>query len=142
MPKQVQIAEGVLEQTADGPRLRGSKCTDCGTHAFPSQKSCQRCSGTNVESVLLADHGLLWTFTIQGFPPKSPPYVGNADPATFVPFGVGYVELPGEVKVETRLTESDPAKLTIGMDMHMVMDVIGHNADGDELVTYAFAPSN
>ena len=26
----------------------------------------------------------------------------------FVPFGVGYVELPGEVKVEARLTESDP----------------------------------
>ena len=85
---------------------------------------------------------MLWTFTIQGFPPKAPPYRGNADPATFVPFGVGYVELPGEVKVETRLTESDPAKLTIGMPMHMVLDVIGLDENGNELVTYAFAPTN
>ena len=39
---------------------------------------------------------------------------------SFVPFGVGYVELPGEVKVETRLTESDPAALTHGMEMELV----------------------
>jgi uncharacterized protein len=93
-----------------------------------------------VERTPLSNVGVLWTFTIQGFPPKSPPYKGNADPATFVPFGVGYVELPGQVKVEARLTESDPAKLRIGMEMKMVLDVLGTDADGNELVTFAFAP--
>ena len=29
----------------------------------------------------------------------------------FEPYGVGYVELPGEVRVEARLTEADPAQL-------------------------------
>jgi uncharacterized protein len=95
----------------------------------------------HTEPVLLSNEGELWTFTVQGFPPKAPPYRGNADLATFVPFGVGYVELPGQVKVETRLTEADPAKLKIGMKMHLVLDVLGHDDDGNELVTYAFAPS-
>ena len=141
MPTRVSVAEGVLEETADGPRLKGSRCADCGTFAFPAQRSCQKCSGTNIEPTLLGDKGVLWTFTIQGFPPKSPPYRGNADPATFVPFGVGYVELPGEVKVETRLTEADPSKLHIGMEMGMVLETIGVDADGNDLVTFAFAPT-
>ncbi len=35
--------------------------------------------------------GVLWTWTVQRFPPKSPPYVPPPD--GFQPFGVGYVEL-------------------------------------------------
>ena len=56
---------------------------------------------------LLPRRGRLWAWTTQDFPPPSPPYAGPTG-KDFVPFGVGYVELPGEVKVETRLTESDP----------------------------------
>jgi uncharacterized protein len=82
----------------------------------------------------------LWTWTVQGFPPKAPPYVGNADPKTFEPFGVGYVELPGEVKVEARLTEADPAKLVIGMEMELVIVPLATDDDGNEIVTFAFAP--
>ena len=55
---------------------------------------------------LLARRGRLWAWTTQGFPPPTPPYLGAAG-KDFVPFGVGYVEL-GDVKVEARLTESDP----------------------------------
>ena len=58
---------------------------------------------------LLARRGRLWAWTTQGFPPPSPPYAGPAG-KDFVPFGVGYVEL-GDVKVEARLTESDPEVL-------------------------------
>ena len=50
-------------------------------------------------------------------PPKAPPYAGIADPEGFEPFGVGYVELPDQVKVEARLTVSDPSALRIGMGM-------------------------
>ena len=55
--------------------------------------------GTDVGERLLAREGTLWTWTVQGFRPKSPPYEG---PVEFEPYPVGYVELPGEVKVETR----------------------------------------
>ena len=47
------------------------------------------------------------------------PYVGPTTP--FEPYGVGYVELPGEVRVEARLTEADPARLRIGMPMELTV---------------------
>ncbi len=83
--------------------------------------------------------GRLWAWTIQDFPPPSPPYSGPTG-ADFVPFGVGYVELPGEVKVETRLTESDPDALTIGMEMELVVVPFRTDDDGTEVVTFAFRP--
>jgi uncharacterized OB-fold protein len=57
-----------------------------------------------------------------------------------VPFGVGYVELPGQVKVEARLTESDPEKLHIGMELEMVIIPLHVDESGQEVVTFAFAP--
>ncbi len=39
----------------------------------------------------------------------------------FEPYGVGYVELPGEVRVEARLTEYDPERLRIGMPMELTL---------------------
>ena len=140
MASQVHVAEGVFVERADGPHLLGSRCVDCGTFAFPPQSGCQRCAGTDTEPVELANRGTLWTFTVQGFPPKAPPFLGNADPATFVPFGVGYVELPGQVKVEARLTESDPSKLHIGMEMEMVLEPITTNGNGNDVVTFAYRP--
>jgi uncharacterized OB-fold protein len=84
--------------------------------------------------VELATRGTLWTWTVQGFPPKSPPY--HPDEAmAFQPYGVGYVELPDQVRVEARLTESDPDRLRIGMTMELVIVPFG------DQVTFAFAPS-
>lgn len=140
MTSQVYVAEGVFVERTDGPHLLGSRCVECGTHAFPPQSGCQRCAGTSTERVELGNRGTLWTFTIQGFPPKSPPYRGDANPESFVPFGVGYIEIPGQLKVETRLTESDPAKLSIGMEMEMVLDPIATDAEGNDIVTFAFRP--
>jgi hypothetical protein len=58
----------------------------------------------------------------------------------FVPFGVGYVELPGEVKVETRLTVSDPEVLANGMEMELVIVPFRTDDEGNEVVTFAFRP--
>lgn len=107
---------------------------------FPVQAGCPKCSGDTTETVTLGRRGTLWTWTIQGFPPKAPPYAGDTDPKTFQAFGVGYVELPGEVKVEARLTEADPERLKIGMEMELVIVPLTTDDNGDEVVTFAFAP--
>ena len=57
---------------------------------------------------------------------------------TFKPYGVGLVELGGEVRVEARLTESDAAKLRIGMEMQLVVVPFRVDDDGTEVMTYAF----
>ncbi|NDE59577.1 MAG: DNA-binding protein, partial [Acidimicrobiia bacterium] len=64
----------------------------------------------------------------------------DVDPKTFKAFGVGYVELPGELKIESRLTEADPEKLKIGMEMELVIVPLSTDANGNEVVTFAFAP--
>ena len=140
MATQVPVQEGVFTWPSDEPHLIGTRCSDCGNHTFPAQDGCPRCTGTTMELVELANRGTLWTWTVQGFPPKSPPYAGNADPKSFEAFGVGYVELPGQVKVEARLTESDPNKLKIGMEMEMVLIPLTTDADGNTVMTFAFAP--
>jgi uncharacterized OB-fold protein len=129
------VAEGLIAGTAAEPRLIGSRCRNCGTVAFPRQASCQACMSEDVEEHLLARTGPLWTWTIQCFPPKSPPYAGSAD--EFEPYGVGYVELGGEVRVEGILSESDPAQLEIGMPMELTL--IPAPGRGD-VVTFAFKP--
>ena len=141
MGKQVPVAEGVFTWPSDEPRLIGSKCTECGNVMFPTQSGCPKCSGQSTETVELGRTGTLWTWTVQGYPPKAPPYAGNADPKTFEAFGVGYVELPGEVKVETRLTVNDPDEIEIGMEMEMTLVPLFVNDDGDEVMTFAFAPT-
>ena len=74
--------------------------------------------------------GTLWSWTIQSFRPKSPPFVG---PDEFTPFALGYVELPGEVIVETRLTRM--TNLRIGMAM--ALEIVPY--DGGRAI-FAFRP--
>ena len=137
---QVPVDDGEIT-SIDDPRLIGSRCNTCGNHMFPTQGSCPKCASTDTVPIELETVGTLWTWTVQGYPPKAPPYLGDADPKTFESFGVGYVELPGQVKVETRLTESDPEKLEIGMEMELTLVPLYTNDDGDEVMTFAFAPT-
>ena len=134
----VPIAEGIFTDD-DEPQLLGSTCGACEIVTFPAQGSCPRCASTDMREQPLARRGRLWAWTTQSFPPPSPPYLGPTG-KDFVPFGVGYVELPGEVKVESRLTESDPAALEAGMEMELVLVPFRTDDDGNEVVTFAFRP--
>jgi uncharacterized OB-fold protein len=132
----VPVAPDLIAGTAAAPVLLGSECRRCGTVTFPRQGACPRCTSTDVRERHLSRRGTLWTWTVQRFRPKSPPYVGE-DSEEFEPYGVGYVELPLEVRVEARLTECDPARLRIGMAMELTLIP----APGrEEAMTFAFRP--
>ena len=132
----VPVAADLIAGTAVEPVLIGSECRRCGIVAFPKQNACSRCTSTDVRERRLSRSGTLWTWTVQRFRPKSPPYVGG-DGEEFVPYGVGYVELPGEVRVEALLTESDPDRLRIGMPMELTLIAAPGREDA---VTFAFRP--
>jgi uncharacterized OB-fold protein len=136
MAHPVPVADGLFTWPSDEPRLIGGSCRSCGTTTFPEQASCPRCCGEEMESRLLEARGTLWSFTVQGFRPK-PPYAG---PDPFEPYGVGYIELPGEVIVESRLTVSDAEQLRIGMPMRLVVERFRQDEEGNDVVTFAFAP--
>jgi uncharacterized OB-fold protein len=58
----------------------------------------------------------------------------------FQPYAVGYVELSGQVIVEARLDTNDFGSLHIGMPMCFTLLPYRRDADGSEVVTYAFRP--
>lgn len=82
----------------DESAFEGSRCTVCGTVAFPASSMCGKCATPTAVTCDLSTQGVVWAYTIQRFPPKSPPYVPPAD--GFTPFAVGYVELPEGIKIE------------------------------------------
>lgn len=136
---QVPLAEGLFTMPPEEPALIGGRCDDCGLITFPLQSACARCGSTATAAHRLGRRGTLWAWTVQSFPPPSPPYTGPTG-ADFVPYGIGFVELPGEVRVESRLTENDPARLRNGLEVELVLVPFGTDADGNERLTFAFAP--
>ena len=138
---QIPVAEGLFTWPPDEStplRLIGSECAACGLVSFPAAPDCVRCARTDSKERLLADRGTLWTYTTQDFRPPSPPYDG---PEAFEPYAVGYIELPGELLVEARLTEPDPDKLRIGQEMRLTLVPYTVRDDGTEVMTFAFAPA-
>lgn len=135
----VPFAPDVFTWPADEPQLIGGRCTACGSVTFPQPPSCARCGSTEVERHLLAREGTLWTFTTQEFLPKEP-YASGETMETFRPYGVGLVELGGEVRVEGRLTTADVDLLDFGMPMEVVVVPFRTDPDGTEVMTFAFAP--
>ena len=134
----VPFAAEVFTWPSDEPQLIGGRCAKCAAVTFPNQPSCPRCGAVEMEQRLLPRRGKLWSWTTQGFLPKEP-YAGGETAETFKPFGVGVVQLGDEVKVEGRLTESDPAKLHIGGEVELT--IIPFRTEGDtEVVTFAFKP--
>lgn len=140
MSQQVPIAPGLFTWPAEHPALLCSRCQNCGIASFPSSESCMACSGQDVLTEELPRHGTLWTWTVQRFMPKTP-YNSGETPETFKPYGVGYVELPGGLRVEGRLTESDPEKLRIGMRMDVVFEPFRTEDNGDEIINFFFQPA-
>lgn len=120
--------------------LIAGSCGDCGAAVFPIQDLCPRCSEPAIAPITLPRTGTLIAWTTQGFLPGAP-YLGDETSETFVPFGVGLVQLGEVIRVEARLTENDPAALTFGMPVTLTAVPLGTDADGDEVLTFAFAPA-
>jgi uncharacterized OB-fold protein len=134
---QKPIAE-VFTWPSEEPQLLGSRCDECGAVTFPAQSRCPRSHPTMTE-LPLPRRGTLVSFTTQGFLPF-PGYAGGMAMEDFRPFGVGLVQLDDVVRVEARLTESDPAKLDFGMEVELEIVPLYTDEEGDEVMTFAFAP--
>ena len=131
------VAEGVFVQHRDGPRLLAGRRKQDGEMRFPMPGGAE---GDFYDAVELPAEGVLWSFTVQRFRPKTPPYIGEDDERSFRPFAVGYVEFPGLVIVEGRILTDDFAALRIGQPMRVDVESFPTSTRGP-VVTYAFRPA-
>lgn len=118
------------------PHLMGGRLPS-GEIVFPMP---QGDAAKDVEPYKLSRTGTLWSWTTQGFLPKEP-YEGpgsgpNEGPPDFQPFLLGYIELPGEVIVESRITGARLEDLRLNMPMEFC--IVPFNAMHD---TFAFRPA-
>jgi uncharacterized OB-fold protein len=129
----------VFTWPADDPQLLGGQCKDCGAITFPVQSRCPRCGTESMTELALPRRGTLVSWTTQEFPPSAN-YMGDPTGKSFKPFGVGLVQLDDLVRVESRLTESDPRRLDFGMEVVLRIVPFYIDNDGNEIITFAFAP--
>jgi uncharacterized protein len=99
------IAEGLFTDDTP-PRLIGGRNRVTGQIVFPCPPS------AGFDPYPLKREGTLWSYTIQRYRPKSPPYAG---PEAFTPWPVAYIALEGETMVEARLSNIELDAIKIGM---------------------------
>jgi len=129
------IADGLFEVVEGVPHLIGGRRKSDGRMVFPMPAGPE---GQNYETVRLSPDGRLWSFTVQRFRPKSPPYAGADDEKSFRPYALGYVELPGEVIVESRIETDDFTALKVGAPMRLKL--VPFQKVGGDVLAYAFEP--
>jgi uncharacterized OB-fold protein len=136
MRTRVPAVEGWFTLGDEGaPALLGSRCTVCGTYAFPAETQFCRnpdCVSQEFETVALSRRGRIWSYTDARYQPP-PPYVA-ADP--YVPFCLAAVELAAEKlvvmgQVTAGVTVDD---LKVGDEVELVVDTLYADDDSDYLV--------
>lgn len=136
--QQKPIAEGLFTWPSNKPHLIGGRHKTSGKVVFPMPRGKE---AEFYEAIELKDRGTLWSYTVQRFLPKSPPYAGPETKDTFKPYALGYIELPGQVIVEGRIVVDDFDRLKIGMPMELTIERFKEDAEGNELMMYAFRPA-
>lgn len=131
-----RVAENLFTGTGDATRLIAGRRKLDGKLVFPMPGGPE---GAAFDAIELGHKGALWSWTVQRFLPK-PPYNGRGAAGDFKPYGVGYVELPGELIVEGRILADDFATLRIGQPMKLTTEPYRDGDDGEPVLTYAFTP--
>jgi uncharacterized OB-fold protein len=124
------VAPGLVRLDADGaPHLVGGRCRNCGVHSFPKAGICSACLSEEIETVDLAREGRLYSYSV----------VHQAPRGWRVPYALGYVDLPGDIRVLAHL-DAEPSRLRIDMPVRLGVGEVGADASGRTLVTYTFSP--
>ncbi len=119
-----------FSQDGSSPHLIGVKCLRCGGYFFPKREICPSCFDKGeMREVALAGQGKLFTFTVvrRGLGSKK------------LPYALGYIDTPEKIIIFAPLTECDPERISLGMDMEVVFEE-EEAEEGRTWITYKFRP--
>jgi scaffold protein (connect acetoacetyl-CoA thiolase and HMG-CoA synthase) len=130
----IPIANGFfsMPDSPGGPRLLANKCPKCREIYFPKEKVCLRCGNHELEDVPLSKEGKLHSFTVIRQQP--PIYKGP------VPYAIGIIEFPENVRTTCLISECNFSILKIGMSMELVVERLHDDEQGNEVVCHKFKP--
>jgi uncharacterized OB-fold protein len=137
----VPAAEGWFTMDETAPHLLGARGKDTGSYYWPTAVAVSANPsrpGEDREETTLSRRGRLWSWTTNHYAPPEP-YVA---PDPFVPYTVCAVELEAEqmVVLGGLATGADPALLSIGMEMELVLGPL-YEDDEHEYVVWQWAPA-
>jgi uncharacterized OB-fold protein len=122
--------------TGAAPALLGTRCTSCGTYAFPRETYCcanPSCDSREFDQIELSRRRTVWSFTTNCYQPP-PPYIPTTDP--FEPFAIAAVELHDEQLVVLGQVVSGVSSdhLHVGDEVELVLETLYHDDDTDYVV--------
>jgi hypothetical protein len=132
----VPAVEGWFTTDPVRPALLGSRCSSCGTYAFPREHVFCRnpqCRSRDFEEVELSRTGRIWSYTDARYQPPAP-FVATTDP--YQPFALAAVELAEEKMVVMGQVSSDVdvPDLRIGTEVEVTVDTLYEDDDHEYLV--------
>ena len=136
--RRIPVREGLWTTPSspdEKPHLIGSQCLSCGELFFPKMEKgiCTHCQSRSLKDVKLGLRGKIYSFsTVMQRPPKF--FLGE------VPYSYGYVELPEGIRIQSMFTGCDPEELEIGMDVELVIEKLGEDEQGNEVMAHKFGP--
>lgn len=137
-PERIEAAKGLFAETADGPRLLGSRCATCRTPYFPRSEACHNpdCEHSAMEDARFGPRGRLKSVALQNYPPPAP----TIAPEPYRPYGVGLVDMPEGLRVIGRLVSDEPEQVEVGSEVELVLAPLGRDAEGREVISWQWKP--
>jgi uncharacterized OB-fold protein len=128
----VSFRPGELEVRSDGSgHLLGSRCHSCGAHFFPVREVCSGCLSDKLKTVGLSTQGTLYTYSV----------VRQSTPAFEVPYALGYVDFPEDVRIMGQISGCELDEIRIGMALVLSLEPFGEDGSENPLTGYRFRPA-
>lgn len=134
--RQIPVIEGVLHlatSPSEETYLIGGKCKLCGQVCFPKRAVCPVCvKGDTMEEIPLSRRGTVSFFSISRI----------SQPRFPAPYVQSFVRLHEGPEIFSIITGVDPDSMTlqIGAEVELVIEKIGEDQNGNDVVVYKFAP--
>ena len=128
----VMVREGLFTDARGTGAARAAGAAACGSHLFPRADACPYCAAEDPEPVELSSRGTLWSWTA-----VTAPLPGTRASPLRHRRGRAARGRPGHRPAHREL----PAALAEGQAMELRIVPLHRDEDGNDVVTYAFAPA-
>jgi uncharacterized OB-fold protein len=132
--KRIPVTEGLFTDSADEPRLLGSRCTNCSIPYFPKSAVCHNpdCGNSTIEDASFGPTGKIWSCARQDYEPPAPVQYDKP----FEPYAMAVVDLDDGLRVLGRIATDDPHSVAPDMNVKLVVEPLAHDEEANELVSW------